>query len=144
MCDDLTLMFPPPGEWLTLSMEPTFDWAFTLKFTLWDSIFTSPPPAVHMGNQSDDHTQVYTFRSMWEADTVSTQPAWKPVLRVKPENRKSYVLTYNYKCFCWSWVRLLTPAMMQSELMNWTGVSLFPPFPKVFKTLSDFLFNIFK
>lgn len=38
-------MFPPPGEWLTLSSEPTLDWALSLKLTLCDSIFTSPPPA---------------------------------------------------------------------------------------------------
>lgn len=41
----LTITFPPPGEWLTLSREPTLDWAFSLKLTLWDSILTSPPPA---------------------------------------------------------------------------------------------------
>jgi len=31
-----------PGSWPTLSSDPTL--ALALTFTLWDSIFTSPPP----------------------------------------------------------------------------------------------------
>lgn len=45
MCVELTITLPPPGQWLKLSREPTLDWALSLKLTLWDSIFTSPPPA---------------------------------------------------------------------------------------------------
>lgn len=42
----LTLTFPPPGAWQTLSKDPTLDCA--LKFILWDSIFISPPPRKHI------------------------------------------------------------------------------------------------
>lgn len=38
-----TLLFPPPGTWLMLPREPTFDWALNSSFS--DLISTFPPPA---------------------------------------------------------------------------------------------------
>lgn len=65
VCADLTVMFPPPGEWLTLSREPTLDWAFSLKFILWDSIFTSPPPAATRGSSVTwSRTQAYATENV--------------------------------------------------------------------------------
>lgn len=90
MCHNLTLMFPPPGEWLTLSMEPTLDWAFSLKLTLWDSIFTSPPPAAHMDNQYDDHAHACTDTSWHVHEQIQLHR--EPLLHVKSRGSKSYVL----------------------------------------------------
>lgn len=39
----LTLISPPPGICLILSLDPTFDLARSLKSNLTDSIFLSPP-----------------------------------------------------------------------------------------------------
>lgn len=41
----LTLTVPVAGECPTLSRDPTLAWAFSLKFSFWFSILTSPPPA---------------------------------------------------------------------------------------------------
>lgn len=39
-----TFTVPPAGKCPTLSREPTLAWAFSLKFSFWFSILTSPPP----------------------------------------------------------------------------------------------------
>uniref|UniRef100_A0A1A9Z7C2 Uncharacterized protein n=1 Tax=Glossina pallidipes TaxID=7398 RepID=A0A1A9Z7C2_GLOPL len=43
---ELTLISPPPGTCLTLSLEPTFGLAFSLNSVLIVSIFLSPPPVL--------------------------------------------------------------------------------------------------
>lgn len=60
----LTLMAPPAGECPRLSRDPTLAWAFSLKFSFWFSILTSPPPAgtgsrAEFGEAPSSPTQVF-------------------------------------------------------------------------------------
>ena len=43
-----TFTVPPAGKCPTLSREPTLAWAFSLKFSFWFSILTSPPPRTRL------------------------------------------------------------------------------------------------
>lgn len=43
-----TFTVPPAGKCPTLSREPTLAWAFSLKFSFWFSILTSPPPGTRL------------------------------------------------------------------------------------------------
>ena len=49
----LTLISPPPGAYLTLSLEPTFGLALSLKSALIVSIFLSPPPGLWLAFSRD-------------------------------------------------------------------------------------------
>lgn len=49
----LTLISPPPGVCLMLSLDPTFGLALSLKSSLTDSIFLSPPPGLYVAFSRD-------------------------------------------------------------------------------------------
>lgn len=55
--DHFTLPLSTSGSWPTLSIDPILDLALT--FTLWDSIFTSPPPAKCKALQLDEDHHLY-------------------------------------------------------------------------------------
>lgn len=69
----LTLKLPPPGSWLRLSIEPILDWALSLKLTLWDSIFTSPPPGGHTESVKQHTHEVPGIpRIIWKFDSTES------------------------------------------------------------------------
>lgn len=62
-----TFTVPPAGKCPTLSREPTLAWAFSLKFSFWFSILTSPPPRTRLrGLSLSTPPEESHFRSVYK------------------------------------------------------------------------------
>lgn len=69
-----TFTMPPAGTCPTLSREPTFAWAFSLKFSFWFSILTSPPPGTtSISRQASGYLWIPSFHCLSLQGGLQTQ-----------------------------------------------------------------------